>query len=41
MGHPLALLLDTALVPHGLRVLLLPRAWLSLDNVEALSPLFA
>jgi hypothetical protein len=40
MGHPLPLLLYTALVAHGLRGLLLPRAWLSLDNVDALSPLF-
>jgi hypothetical protein len=32
--------LHAALGAHGLRVLLLTRAWLSLDNVEALSPTF-
>jgi hypothetical protein len=32
IGHPLALLFVTALVANGLRVLLLTRAWLSLDN---------
>ena len=41
LGHPLALLWDAALVAHGLRGLLLTRAWCSLDNVNALSPLFA
>jgi hypothetical protein len=40
IGHPLSLLLYAALVAHGLRVLLLTRAWLSLDNVDALSPFF-
>jgi hypothetical protein len=40
MGHPLSLLLHAALVAHGLRVLLLTRARLSLDNGEALSPTF-
>jgi transposase len=40
IGHPLALLCAAALVAHGLRVLLLTRAWFSLDNVNALSPLF-
>ena len=32
IGHPLSLLLKAALVANGLRVLLLTRAWLSLDN---------
>jgi hypothetical protein len=32
IGHPLLLLFDAALVAHGLRVLLLTRAWRSLDN---------
>jgi hypothetical protein len=32
IGHPLSLLFVTALVANGLRVLLLTRAWLSLDN---------
>jgi transposase len=32
MGHPLSLLCHTVRVAHGLRVLLLTRAWLSLDN---------
>jgi hypothetical protein len=32
IGHPLSLLLVTALVANGLRVLLLTRAWLSLDD---------
>jgi hypothetical protein len=40
IGHPLSLLFHAALVANGLRVLLLTRAWLSLDNVEALSPTF-
>ena len=40
IGHPLSLLCDAALVANGLRVLLLTRAWFSLDNVNALSPLF-
>ena len=40
MGHPLSLLFDTALVAHCLRVLLLSRAWRSLDNADALRPLF-
>jgi len=40
IGHPLSLLFVAALVANGLRVLLLPRAWLSLDNVCALSPTF-
>jgi hypothetical protein len=38
LGPPLSLLLHAALVAHGLRVLLLTRAWRSRDNVEALSP---
>jgi hypothetical protein len=41
IGHPLSLLLLAALVATGLRGLLLTRAWLSLDNVDALSPIFA
>lgn len=41
IGPPLALLFSTALVAPGLRVLLLTRTWLSLDNVDALSPLCA
>jgi hypothetical protein len=41
MGPPLSLLFSTALVANGLRVLLLTRAWFSLDNVDALSPIFA
>jgi hypothetical protein len=41
LGPPLALLFSTALVANGLRGLLLTRAWFSLDNVDALSPLFA
>jgi hypothetical protein len=40
LGHPLSLLLHAAFVANGLRVLLLTRAWLSLDNIEALSPIF-
>jgi hypothetical protein len=40
LGPPLSLLVHAALVAHGLRVLLLTRAWLSRDNVEALSPTF-
>ena len=32
IGHPLSLLFSAALVANGLRVLLLTRAWLSLDN---------
>jgi hypothetical protein len=40
LGHPLSLLFQTALVAKGRRVLRLTRAWLSLDNVEALSPTF-
>ena len=32
IGYPLSLLFEAALVAHGLRVLLLTRAWLSLDN---------
>ena len=40
MGHPFSLLLHAALVAHGLRVLRLTCARLSLDNVEALSPTF-
>jgi hypothetical protein len=40
LGHPLSLLLHAAFVANGLRVLLLTRAWLSLDNIEALSPTF-
>jgi hypothetical protein len=41
IGHPLSLLFFAALVANGLRVLLLTRAWVSLDNVYALSPIFA
>jgi hypothetical protein len=41
IGHPLSLLCVAALVAHGLRVRLLPRAWFSLDNTYVLSPLFA
>ena len=41
MGPPLSLLFFAALVAHGRRVLLLPRAWGSLDNVDALSPICA
>ena len=41
IGPPLALLCVAALVAHGLRGLLLTRAWLSLDNIDVLSPLFA
>jgi hypothetical protein len=41
MGPPLSLLFSTALVANGLRVLLLTRAWFSLDNVDALSSIFA
>jgi hypothetical protein len=40
IGHPLSLLFFVALVANGLRVLLLTRAWLYLDNVDALSPIF-
>jgi hypothetical protein len=40
IGPPLSLLLHAALVAHGLRGLLLTRAWRSLDNVCALSPTF-
>jgi hypothetical protein len=32
IGHPLSLLFVTAFVASGLRVLLLTRAWLYLDN---------
>jgi hypothetical protein len=41
IGPPLALLFSTARVANGLRVLLLTRAWFSLDNVDAWSPIFA
>ena len=41
IGHPLSLLCFAALVAHGLRVLLLTRAWFSLDNIYVLSPIFA
>jgi Transposase len=41
IGHPLSLPFVAALVAHGLRGLLLTRAWVSLDNVDALSPIFA
>jgi hypothetical protein len=41
MGQPLPLRCAAALVAHGPRVLLLPRAALSLDNVYTLSPIFA
>src|SRR6266568_316758 len=41
LGHPLSLLCSTAPVANGLRVLLLTRAWVSLDNVDALRPIFA
>jgi hypothetical protein len=41
IGPALALLFFTALVANGLRVLPLTRAWFSLDNADALSPIFA
>src|SRR5882724_3175955 len=41
LGHPRSLQCAAALVAHGRRVLLLTRAWFSLDNVNALSPLLA
>jgi len=41
IGQPLSRLCCAALVAHGLRVLLLTRAWFSLDNVDALSLIFA
>jgi hypothetical protein len=41
IGHPRSRLCFAALVANGLRVLLLTRAWFSLDNVDALSPIFA
>jgi hypothetical protein len=41
LGPPLALLCDTVLGAHGRRVLLLTRASLSRDNVEALRPIVA
>ena len=40
IGHPLSLLFFAALVANGQRVLLLTRAWRSLDNACALSPIF-
>jgi len=40
IGQPLSLRFVTALVANGLRVLLLTRAWLSLDNASTLSPIF-
>jgi hypothetical protein len=40
IGHPLSRLFHAALVANGLRVLLLTRAWHSLDNACALSPIF-
>ena len=40
IGHPLSLLFFAALVADGQRVLLLTRAWRSLDNACALSPIF-
>ena len=40
IGPPLSLLFFAALVANGQRVLLLTRAWRSLDNACALSPLF-
>ena len=41
IGPALSLLFLTALVANGLRVLPLTRAWFSLDNADALSPIFA
>jgi hypothetical protein len=41
MGHPLSRRFSTALVAHGRRGRLLPRAWFSLDTFDALRPLFA
>jgi hypothetical protein len=41
MGPPLSLLFHTVLVANSLRGLPLPRAWLALDNVYTLSPIFA
>ena len=40
IGPPLSLLFHVALVANGLRVLLLTRAWRSLDNAWALRPSF-
>jgi hypothetical protein len=39
IGPPLSLLFYAALVANGLRVLRLTRAWRSLDNACALSPI--
>jgi hypothetical protein len=41
MGQPLSLLVCAARVAHGLRGLLRTRAGVSLDNVDALSPILA
>src|SRR5262249_15805032 len=41
LGPPLSLRCVAALVANGWRVLLLTRAWFSLDNIYVLSPLFA
>ena len=41
LGPPLVLLCEAARVAHGLRGWLRTRAWFALDNVNALSPLFA
>jgi hypothetical protein len=41
MGQPLSLLVFAARVANGLCGLPLTRAWLSLDNASALSPILA
>ena len=41
IGPALALLFLAALVANGLCGLPLTRAWVSLDNADALSPIFA